>query len=91
MAVISADEQPAVATRRQLAAAWMVHAYTAIGSVLALLVIVAALDGNTVRAFWILLVALIIDGTDGMLARRLKVKQTIPGFDGARLDDIVDS
>ncbi len=90
MAVISADKQPVVATRRQLAAGWMVHAYTAIGSVLALLVIVAALDGNTVRAFWILLVALIVDGTDGMLARRLKVKQTIPGFDGARLDDIVD-
>jgi phosphatidylcholine synthase len=90
MAVISADEQPVIRTRRQLAAGWMVHAYTAIGSVLALLVIVAALDGNTVRAFWILLVALIVDSTDGMLARRLKVKQTIPGFDGARLDDIVD-
>ena len=90
MAVISADEQPVVGTRRQLAVGWMVHAYTAIGSVLALLVIVAALEGNTVRALWILLVALIVDGTDGMLARRLKVKQTIPGFDGARLDDIVD-
>lgn len=33
---------------------------------------------------------LIIDGTDGMLARRLRVKETIPSFDGARLDDIVD-
>src|SRR5215212_1767605 len=90
MAVISANEQPVVATRRQRAAGWMVHAYTATGSVLALLVIVAALDGNTVRAFWILLVALIVDSTDGMLARRLKVKQTIPSLDGARLDDIVD-
>src|SRR5215210_5427381 len=90
MAVISANEEPVVATRRQRAAGWMVHAYTATGSVLALLVIVAALDGNTVRAFWILLVALIVDGTDGMLARRLKVKQTIPSLDGARLDDIVD-
>ena len=90
MAAISANEQPVVATRRQRAAGWMVHAYTATGSVLALLVIIAALDGNTVRAFWILLVALIVDSTDGMLARRLKVKQTIPSLDGARLDDIVD-
>ena len=35
-------------------------------------------------------VALIIDGTDGMLARYLRVSETIPSFDGARLDDIVD-
>src|SRR5829696_3611673 len=61
MAAISANEQPVVATRRQRAAGWMVHAYTATGSVLALLVIIAALDGNTVRAFWILLVAFIVD------------------------------
>src|SRR5215213_9189010 len=90
MAAISANEQPVVATRRQRAAGWMVHAYTATGSVLALLVIIAALDGNTVRAFWILLVALIVDSTDGMLARRLKVKQTIPSLDGARVDDKTD-
>jgi len=30
------------------------------------------------------LAALIIDGSDGMLARRLRVKETIPQFDGAR-------
>src|SRR5215203_4400278 len=71
MAAISANEQPVVATRRQRAAGWMVHAYTATGSVLALLVIVAALDGNTVRAFWILLVALIVDGTDGVVLAAL--------------------
>jgi phosphatidylcholine synthase len=58
--------------------------------VLALLAVTAAVDGNTVRALWILLAALVIDGTDGALARRLRVKETIPGFDGARLDDIVD-
>ena len=32
----------------------------------------------------------IIDGTDGMLARRFRVKETIPWFDGALLDNIVD-
>src|SRR3712207_8750285 len=36
------------------------------------------------------LAALVVDGTDGMLARKARVKQTIPWFDGARLDDIVD-
>jgi phosphatidylcholine synthase len=67
-----------------------VHVYTASGSVLALLIVVAAIEGNAIRALWLGLLALVIDGTDGMLARRLRVKQTIPWFDGARLDDIVD-
>ena len=66
------------------------HLYTASGTVLALLAVIAAVEGDAVRALWILLVALVIDGTDGMLARRVRVKDTIPGFDGARLDDIVD-
>jgi phosphatidylcholine synthase len=34
--------------------------------------------------------ATFIDSTDGMLARRVGVKQVLPNFDGARLDDIVD-
>jgi phosphatidylcholine synthase len=67
-----------------------VHLYTASGSVLALLIVIAALEGNTVTALWLGLVTLFIDGTDGMLARRFRVKETIPWFDGARLDDIID-
>ena len=72
------------------AAGWALHAYTASGTVLALLAVVAAVEGDAVRTLWILLAALVVDGTDGMLARWLRVSQTIPGFDGARLDDIVD-
>ena len=67
-----------------------VHLYTASGSVLALLIVIAAFDGRTVTALWLGLATLFIDGTDGMLARRMRVKETIPWFDGARLDDIVD-
>ncbi|SNR94014.1 CDP-diacylglycerol-choline O-phosphatidyltransferase [Geodermatophilus saharensis] len=67
-----------------------VHAYTALGSVLALLVVLAALEGEAVTALWLGLAALWIDGTDGMLARRARVKETIPWFDGALLDNIVD-
>ncbi len=72
------------------AAGWALHLYTASGSVLALLAVLAAIDGDVLRALWILLAALVVDGTDGMLARRLRVAETIPGFDGGRLDDIVD-
>jgi phosphatidylcholine synthase len=74
---------------RRLAGA-AVHLYTASGSVLALLIVLAALDGNAVAALWIGLAALVIDGTDGMLARTARVKETIPWFDGALLDNIVD-
>ena len=84
-----AGETYAFSPRLRLAGA-AVHLYTASGSVLALLVVIAALDGDAVRALQVSLVALVIDGTDGMLARRLRVHETIPWFDGARLDDIVD-
>ena len=79
-----------VPSRRLRLAGIALHAYTASGSVLALLIVVAAMDGDAIRALWLMLAALIIDGTDGMLARRLRVGETIPWFDGARLDDIVD-
>jgi phosphatidylcholine synthase len=67
-----------------------VHVYTASGTVLALLIVLAALEGDATAALWLGLATLLIDGTDGMLARRFRVKESIPWFDGARLDDIVD-
>jgi phosphatidylcholine synthase len=74
----------------QRAGAGAVHLYTASGSALALLIVLAAFKGDAVLALWLGLAALVIDGTDGMLARRMQVKERIPWFDGARLDDIVD-
>ena len=35
-------------------------------------------------------VQVLIDATDGLLARRLRVRERIPWFDGAKLDDIAD-
>ena len=67
-----------------------VHLYTASGSVLGLLIVLAAFEGEVETALWLGLATLFVDGTDGMLARRFRVKETIPWFDGARLDDIVD-
>ena len=68
----------------------LVHVYTASGTVLGLLIVLAAIEGRALAALWLGLAALFVDGTDGMLARRFRVKETIPWFDGARLDDIVD-
>ena len=67
-----------------------VHLYTASGSVLGLLIVLAAFEGEVETALWLGLATLFIDGTDGMLARHFRVKETIPWFDGARMDDIVD-
>ena len=67
-----------------------VHLYTASGSVLGLLIVLAAFEGDVEAALWLGLATLFIDGTDGMLARRFQVKESIPWFDGALLDNIVD-
>ena len=71
-------------------AAWLVHAYTMTGSVLALLMVHLAYEGRVEAVLWLFLAAMVVDGTDGFLARRLRVKEVVPGFDGAMLDNVVD-
>ncbi len=71
-------------------AAWAVHLYTASGAVLALLALDAIAHGAFGRAFAWMALAMLIDCTDGTLARRARVKEVLPNFDGSKLDDIVD-
>jgi phosphatidylcholine synthase len=71
-------------------AAWSVHAYTATGSVLALLMVHFAYQGEVRTVLWLFLAAMVVDGTDGMLARRFRVKEVVPQIDGALLDNVVD-
>jgi phosphatidylcholine synthase len=73
-----------------LIAAWLVHAYTAAGLALALLATRAVIDYNYRAAFFWLWLQVVIDATDGMLARRARVSERIPWFDGSKLDDLVD-
>ena len=79
-----------MATQGARAAAAAVHLFTATGAVLALLMVHFSYKHEVEKVLWLFLLAMIIDGTDGMLARRMRVKEHIPWFDGARLDDIVD-
>ena len=72
------------------AAAAAVHLFTATGAVLALLMVHFSYQHEVEKVLWLFLVAMVIDGTDGMLARRFHVKEVLPGFDGALLDNIVD-
>lgn len=77
----------------QKALCWGVHFYTALGLVCAAAIAVLIVSGSPDDfrwAFIIMGVALFVDATDGTLARRVKVKEVLPGFDGRRLDDIID-
>lgn len=69
---------------------WLAHAYTASGAVLALTATLAVWKGDFRTAFLLLAAAVVVDATDGALARALRVKERLPHFDGARLDDVVD-
>jgi len=81
-------KQPASRWEQLCAAA--VHIYTATGVIWGFLMIVAAFQGDATLALWANLVAQTVDGTDGALARRFRVKEILPSVDGRRLDDIVD-
>ena len=69
---------------------WIAHLYTAIGGVIALLATAVTFSHNFRAAFLYLVAATFVDATDGVLARTLRVKELLPHFDGALLDNIVD-
>ena len=73
-----------------LALAWLVHLYTALGAVIAFLSVILIYASQFREAFGLMALAVIIDATDGTLARAARVKEVIPWFDGDRLDDIID-
>lgn len=73
--------------------AWCVHFYTGTGLICAAGIAALLIQGgpDSYRwAFILMMVATIIDATDGTLARAVRVKDVLPGFDGRRLDDIID-
>jgi phosphatidylcholine synthase len=70
--------------------AWLVHLYTALGTIVAFFSLLYIEQANFRDAFYLMALAVIIDATDGTLARAARVKELIPWFDGELLDEIVD-
>ncbi|PWB46018.1 MAG: CDP-diacylglycerol O-phosphatidyltransferase [Candidatus Methylomirabilota bacterium] len=70
--------------------AWAVHLFTALGAVIGVWCLVAIHRGDYRGAFYGMVLAVIFDSVDGPLARIARVKEVLPEFDGAKLDDIVD-
>jgi phosphatidylcholine synthase len=80
-------------SRLRRALGWCVHLYTGLGLVCAAGIAVSVVEGGPAafrRAFVLMLVATFIDATDGTLARAVRIKEAVPGFDGRRLDDLID-
>jgi phosphatidylcholine synthase len=72
---------------------WCVHGYTALGLVAAALIAALLVRGGPDAFRWsfmLMILATIVDATDGTLARRVRIKEVVPSFDGRRLDDIID-
>jgi phosphatidylcholine synthase len=72
------------------AGAWLVHAYTASGAITAFLATIALFEARYRACFLWLVLATVIDASDGWGARRARVREVLPDVDGGRLDDIVD-
>lgn len=73
--------------------AWCVHLYTAMGLVAAAgiaVLVVRGGDDSFRGALALMVLATLIDSTDGWLARRARVREFAPSFDGRRLDDLID-
>ncbi len=67
-----------------------VHLLTASGAVLSMFAMLAAVEEKWSLMFLWLVVALIVDGVDGPLARKYEVEKNWPTYDGVLMDLIVD-
>jgi phosphatidylcholine synthase len=85
-------DQPttSLATPLRRAAAFGVHIFTALGAGVALLALLEAVREHWAAMFGWLGVAMIIDGVDGPMARRLDVIRLQPNWSGDVLDLVVD-
>ena len=70
--------------------AWGAHGFTATGVVTAFLATLSLLDNQPTHCLLWLGVALIVDGLDGALARKVNVQSVLPSFDGSILDLVID-
>ena len=70
--------------------AWLAHLYTATGALLAFLAATEIFEHDYRTAFFWLYLAVVVDSTDGVVARAARVSERLPWFSGAKLDDIVD-
>jgi phosphatidylcholine synthase len=84
------QQDSSLASPLMRAAAFSVHVFTALGAGVALIAMLEAVREHWAAMFWWLGVALVIDGVDGPIARRLDVVRLQPNWSGEVLDLVVD-
>ena len=84
------QQDSSLASPLMRAAAFSVHIFTALGAGVALIALLEAVREHWAAMFWWLGVALVIDGVDGPIARRLDVERVQPNWSGEVLDLVVD-
>ena len=72
------------------ALAWSVHFFTASGAVWGFLTLLAIFEQNWRAVIGWMIIAMFVDGFDGMLARWFHVKEYAKGVDGTLMDNIID-
>ena len=84
------ESPPEPNLRQRQLAAYGVHALTATGAVWGFLSLVAVVQGNLQALFVFQLIAMLVDGVDGRLARWADTKRYASRVDGALMDNIID-
>lgn len=82
------DHSPFPAAMRMRA--FSVHIFTALGGAIALIAMLEAVREHWAAMFGWLGLALVVDGLDGPIARRLRVGDVLPNWSGDTLDLVVD-
>jgi phosphatidylcholine synthase len=84
------QQDSSLASPATRAAAFSVHVFTALGAGIALIALLEAVREHWAAMFAWLGIALVIDGLDGPIARRLDVMHVQPNWSGEVLDLVVD-
>ena len=76
--------------RKLVFVGFSVHAFTALGAIAGLLALSAILSGEIQQGLIWLIICQILDGVDGLFARRFDVKTHAPQINGTTLDLVID-
>lgn len=76
--------------RKLVFVGFSVHAFTALGAIAGLLALSAILSGEIRQGLIWLIICQILDGVDGLFARRFDVKTHAPRINGTTLDLVID-
>lgn len=76
--------------KKRKLAAWLVHFYTISGGIIGMFALFEAARGRIENAFLLIILSHLIDATDGLMARAVKVWEVLPNFSGEMVDNLID-